>query len=149
MREIKFRAWNGSQMIEPRSNCYYQHYLSFCGGIVQKSSEGMDCLGGGDVWRLVDKTVLMQYTGLKDCEGKEIYEGDIVRSEHFIDLDGEQHYVRHTCEWSNKYSGWYFRNNAESFDGDGGLQAFVMMKFLNARKIKIIGNIHQNPELIK
>ena len=127
MREIRFRAW-------------HKEAEQYCEG---STSNMFQWLQDGQ------PVILEQYTGLKDCEGKEIYEGDIVRSEHFIDLDGEQHYVRHTCEWSNKYSGWYFRNNAESFDGDGGLQAFVMMKFLNARKIKIIGNIHQNPELIK
>lgn len=97
----------------------------------------------------VNPETVGQYTGLKDCNGVEIYEGDVVRSDHFIDVDGEQHYVRHTCEWSDKHSGWYFRNNSESFDGDGGLQAFVMMKFLSERNIKVIGNIHQNPELIR
>jgi len=131
MREVKFRAWSkSSERFHEWKDIQHLHIhtvFNMCS----------------------DTLVIEQYTGLKDCDGVEIYEGDIVRSEHFIDLDGEQHYVRHTCEWSNKYSGWYFRNNAESFDGDGGLQAFVMMKFLNARKIKIIGNIHQNPELIK
>ena len=51
MRTIKFRAWNGRKMIMPEESAYYQHYISMCGNIVQKSSEGMDCFGGG--WLLV------------------------------------------------------------------------------------------------
>ena len=113
------------------------------------NGEPFDVISDSPLLRDYKMVAERQYTGLKDCEGVEISEGDVVRSDHFVDVEGVQHYVHHTCEWSDKYSGWYFRNNSESFDGDGGLQAFVMMKFFSERNIKVIGNIHQNPELIK
>ena len=72
MRDIKFRAWDGQNMIMPSPQAYYQHYLSFCGNIVQKSSEGMDCFGGVDRWSRVENLILMQFTGLKDVNGVDI-----------------------------------------------------------------------------
>lgn len=150
MREIKFRAWNGKEMIEPYSvKNGKAMIIKQCdkNDPVLTDGEGVNYYCNWDVDVETDYP-LMQYTGLKDCEGTEIYEGDVVRSDHFVDVEGVQHYVHHTCEWSDKYSGWYFRNNSESFDGDGGIQAFVMMKFLSERNIKVIGNIHQNPDLL-
>jgi len=55
MREIKFRAWHKGTMVY---------------GITVSS-------GGCDNWNH-NEHIIMQYTGLKDQEGKEIYEGDIV-----------------------------------------------------------------------
>ena len=55
MREIKFRAWSGSEMLEPQDLSQDGFYWSW--------------LGKEDV-------ELMQYTGLKDKNGKEIYESD-------------------------------------------------------------------------
>ena len=65
MREIKFRAWWNKKM----------HY--------DISLFGDCCLR--DKWMLFDekeKPIYMQYTGLKDKNGKEIYEGDILRAHH-------------------------------------------------------------------
>jgi hypothetical protein len=59
MREIKFRAWDGEKMIFPSDPDTYSKFVR--GELV--------CPG----------VILMQYTGLEDKNGKEIYEGDIVR----------------------------------------------------------------------
>lgn len=130
MRNIKFRAWNGHEMIMPRDKSYYQHYMSFCGCIIQKSSEGMECFGGGDRWRVVGDLSLMQFTGLTDINGVEIYEGDIVRLFGFIccikweDSDASFMAVERHDSWAE--SGQEFSNNCT-----------------------VIGNIYQNPELLK
>ena len=60
-REIKFRVWNGEQMISP-------DYIKRDGFAYWKE----DSIP-------VSSNKLMQYTGLKDKNGKEIYEGDIVK----------------------------------------------------------------------
>ena len=120
MREIKFRAWDGYKMIMPKDNAYYQHYISMCGSIVQKSSEGMDCFGGGDRWARVELLELMQFTGLQDSEGVDIYEGDV-----FLPL--------------------YNRLPKLAVIYKNG--KFNISNFCHA-KCKVIGNIHQNPELL-
>ena len=142
MREIKFRAWNGQSMIMPRTNAYYQHYLSFCGNITQKNSEGMECFGGGDRWSRVEKLELMQFTGLQDKNGVDIYEGDIVQyldeyndepSIHFVQYLGDKGYP--AFELSPEL-GFECNGFAGIYQGGSG-------------HIIVIGNIHQNPELLE
>ena len=64
MREIKFRAWDlvHKKMIQVKS-------LEFGVGITHQNDDMGD----------IDGYLLMQYTGLKDKNGKEIYDGDIVQ----------------------------------------------------------------------
>lgn len=69
-REIKFRAWDGKKMIDNycflnknKGNHFFAEDENEFGNII----------------------AVMQYTGLKDKNGKEIYEGDIYRSEFSID----------------------------------------------------------------
>jgi len=118
MREIKFRAWQDEEkiMFEPEHiNCYQMARHS--------------------KWPERQFRDLMQYTGLKDKNGKEIYEGDYVK-----------------CRVKNK-DDWHegqIKFNRSSWVVFKYTKGHCFMRRTSAyREYEIIGNIHENPELIK
>ena len=151
-REIKFRAWNGSAMIMPDDKSYYQHYLSFCGNIVQKSSEGMACFGGNDSWRVIRKLELMQFTGLRDANGVEIYEGDVLKLEH------GKHYWIYVVSVIDGFGSLLFACEIENnLSVDSESDRFTFQKqpvklgsrrdFVSDR-MRVIGNVFEHPHLL-
>lgn len=82
----------------------------------------------------VEVVYLCQYTGLKDKNGKEIYEGDIVENGGYYNIMGV------VC-YDTQYAHYFIFNEAsgESID-------FVE---IFSSEVEVIGNIHDNPELIK
>ena len=72
----------------------------------------------------------MQYTGLKDKYGVEIYEGDILS---YFGFEYEVTFEESAFGWSE----------------DGQFYAFAEMAIDEIEKTKIIGNIYENPELAK
>jgi len=79
------------------------------------------------------KWIYMQFTGLKDRNGKEIYEGDIVKG-----IWGKTNINIFKIVWSNKYA---------SFDGeDKEGERYVFGDY--DENLEVIGNIYENPELL-
>lgn len=130
MREIKFRAWDrlGNKMIYQESDTTE---LRFNYPYPDNKKEYFP-------FYQID-LIQMQYTGLKDKNGKEIYEGDILDGLSVIRF-GE---VK-TYDYMGSIFGWYakvtqkLKENPNSYAKD----------IINTNKRKVIGNIYENPELL-
>ena len=79
-----------------------------------------------------------QYTGLTDKNGKKIFEGDICQIKGISYID-ETPFV---IEWNNEYCGWFWKDLNFASATDGITQDIT-------KTAKIIGNIHDNHELLK
>lgn len=90
-----------------------------------------------------------EWTGLK-VKGSELYELDILRCSHFVDNKNKQHYLYHVVKWSNEHYCWQAvsinNEEGESIKAHGNPPLWVYLK--NEGSAEIIGNIHDNPELI-
>ena len=127
MREIKFKAIELDELTGRKTTHYY--------GIGGKPQ----LLGGNRGWLAED----LQFTGLKDRNGKEIYESDIVRV-----------YDPRTSKWnepSEHTSRVVFENACFiAMDTNGNIQPLSqILQWKEYRKIEIIGNIYETPDLIK
>ena len=119
-REIKFAFWH-----KQKKEMWSAQSIDW---------DAREVCNGGDIASLNDG-VLLQYTGLKDKNGKEIYEGDVVRI--WADPKDYNGYKGHNyigvVEWDEFILGFI------SSDGHG-LKDFEF--------IEIVGNIYENPELL-
>ncbi len=133
-------------------------YRAYDGGSLNRMYQPDEVMvGNGDIWIIDEDSVagewivnndihLMQSTGLKDKNGEEIFEGDIVKKDgikrpevvrfgEWIDVD--------SLGYKEQYIGFYFESEHE---GQEWLHS-VEPQFNNL--YKIIGNIYENPELLE
>lgn len=83
----------------------------------------------------VDPSTVGEYTGLKDKNGKRIFEGDIVTTKH--------------NEHNNAYSIIYAEEFATFIGRDKDNFNFTTLSCLDSSQLEVIGNIHDNPELLE
>jgi uncharacterized phage protein (TIGR01671 family) len=97
---------------------------------------------------------LMQYTGLKDKNGREIYEGDICK---FIILSSEEEHnplaaLTVIIEWRNACWGWRHTHPELVVEEDRDWRPFWDSddrELWDEKYLTVIGNIYENPELCK
>ena len=96
----------------------------------------------------IDENTISQFTGLHDKNGKEIYEGDILRNINHYE-NKKPFYNYHKVIFNNDYLGYSainLGNKSESLLMSGNCQLFVYVKNVD---FEVIGNIYENPELLK
>ena len=119
-RIIRFRAWDKKE-----KRFWSQEEMKKIGGFYYNFGLDPD----------PEKFELVEFTGLKDRNNKEIYEGDILRipTSNYDPSEGESPYELLEVIWNR--SGWYSAQ-------------YELADYENAG-IEIIGNIYSNPELLK
>lgn len=127
-REIKFRAWDTySKKIISWENLLEEDKKGDLALVLEESST----IG----------VFLMQFTGLKDKNGKEIYEGDIFRC--IYHSDGHKDHLYHVV----------YNENSTSFGlqrtGNVCTQYAVRQEISDVARYEVIGNIYENSELLK
>ena len=152
-REIKFRVWDNCYKLFA-SNCINQWHeddlasstilLDQYGGLVVISKDGSK-------YSLPEKRYSIQFsTGLKDKNGKEIFEGDIIKERRYDDPSDKEGFdyvgvVRHksydTCDAGTKFSGYV------TFPNGGENKEYAGNPILDG--CEVIGNIFEHPTLLK
>lgn len=123
MREIKFRAWD-----KENETMVYPKGILFDGRVVFFSCGALEPFEGYE---------LMQYTGLKDKNGMEVYEGDIIN----ICTEGGCNPAKVIFD-NEDQKGCFC---VIGYLGD--LRTYPIKDFVDC-EIEVIGNIYENPELL-
>lgn len=125
-RQLKFRAWDPNEDM-----MRYEISISYDG--VVESSWGKDKYD----W------IPLQFTGLYDVDGKEIYEGDII--EVYDWGQNAELLVTATVLWDPDDHGWTWGIKGEFYSSTPRFEVDVYDRW---RNVKVIGNIYENPELL-
>ena len=115
MRQVKFRYWNGSKVLNQEA------IINHLNKYIARNDKH-----------------LMQFTGLFDKQGVEIYEGDICRCYGGIQAFGQYEY---SGIYEVKYTGNGFDMIKDNCGYGWGLSETI-------DEIEVIGNIYENPELL-
>jgi len=92
-----------------------------------------------------DRLKIMQYTGLKDKNGREIYEKDIVKFK-LLTRDGEKRGIG-IVEWNDIERAWVVK--VVKSDSGMPILKYYLLGFIKDEQLRVIGNIYENPELLK
>lgn len=156
MREIKFRAWDDFNKImikvgiidfeEKKLFVYADFWYGSADSLIQGSGETLD----------FDEVKLIEYTGLKDKNGVEIYEGDILKISNTKRFLGRNYKCYsdieiiggHVYVWTDPViDGQRVRYGAKMlFDG---LAKYIDMRGVATSDVEVVGNIYEDKELLR
>ena len=133
MRDIKFRIWDGAKnewLASSNKDALPYYGFALVGEVMTVQSP--------PVWSLDEGNVVEQFTGLKDRNGTEIYEGDICS---FTSKTGKH---VGTVEWTDDLAGFGLRMVKNNF-----LYTFSELDTMgvNLDMLEVIGNVHKDSEL--
>ena len=145
MRKIKFRAWDkdNKEMFEPPIQLNDSVYKMIIVDVQEDKTH----------FAKIENAEIMQYTGLKDKNGKEIYEGDIIT---FEDMGEEGYEYIEGFDFVNRAS-VVFENGRWELDNLASHNSSVLEEMNSCHEdfitvfenCEVIGNVHQNPELLE
>lgn len=154
MREIKFRAWDGKEMHLPEYSDKEDFHLLADGTIVETHEYGYE---RHEMTSVRNGWMVMQYTGMKDKNRKDIYEGDITKIQ--FDFKEEDLAEGDSLEELNSpliiqvifYKGCFglmLPNLVKGSEGDFTPLYEYFDELLGGDEIEVIGNIYENPDLL-
>lgn len=98
----------------------------------------------------IDTNTIGQFTGLRDKNGKEVYEGDILRGDEYpFNSDGVDNYFAEIV-WADNVCGFYRITRKKPNSTVRGISHgnFSELDDEDIKSFEVIGNIHDNPELL-
>lgn len=145
MREIKFRAKD----IHFNKWVYgYYHYL-------ENSKEHCILEYGRHTSTVIDEQTIGQFTGLQDKNGKDIYDGDIVKTTYKevrdymgVKYDNEMQFTEKVI-WSDDYNGWCLELTNCKLKMYRRFNYCEEVNHIKLLKVEVVGNCWDNPELME
>jgi uncharacterized phage protein (TIGR01671 family) len=138
MREIKFRAWHkkDKQMIGAITVLRFDPDGIRGWAQCNWNDKKNNAIGNFQP----EEVELMQYTGLLDKNGKEIYEGDLVKGQVASEVEGAEPFRFEATKvvWCEECGGFHLM----------GFFHDCLYRFSNQNAVEVIGNIYENSELL-
>ncbi len=139
---FKFRAWH-----KKRKKMYevlHFHTATWDNGGEWVTVKGFNIITQQDIHIQIEPkdSFIMQCTGLKDKNGREIYDGDILKFkllEDFAAFGTNEKYVEIIAPVIYEYGGFFIEQSENS----------IFLGQLPMSEIEVVGNIYENPELLK
>lgn len=135
MRDIKFRIWDGAknEWLASSSKDALPYYgFALVGEVMTVQSP--------PIWSLDEGNVVEQFTGLKDINGAEIFEGDIIFQKPLS---------KNSIGWVGKIIFKQGAFMAEVYERGKAVMWLFLSEFRPEKTCEVVGNIHENPELLE
>ena len=152
MKELEFRVWSDYWK---KYATEAELYMDGLGDAVFETEDGIPHHENTDL-------IIELFTGLKDKNGKEIYEGDIIHIEPFFKKKGAKRFKRENpysnpiavVEWDEEEAAFDENHYVKGKFDCGGLlfemtSEWECLEGTRRHNVTVIGNIHENPELLE